>query len=142
MPQAPTLPADARAPAAPEERKRERVAIVDIGSNSVRLVVYESLVRTPAGIHNEKTICAIGRDMVATGMLYDEGIRLVLESLARYRVLANALKVERREAVATAAARDAANGAEFVRKAESAWGSPIRVLSGEEEARLAAEGVL
>lgn len=142
MPQAPTLPADARAPAAPEERKRERVAIVDIGSNSVRLVVYESLIRTPAVIHNEKTICAIGRDMVSTGRLYDEGIRLVLESLARYRVLANALKVERREAVATAAARDAENGADFIRKAESAWGGPIRVLSGEEEARLAAEGVL
>src|SRR5581483_11688393 len=124
MPQAPTLPADARAPAAPEERKRERVAIVDIGSNSVRLVVYESLSRTPAVIHNEKTICAIGRDMVSTGRLYGEGIRLVLESLARYRLLANALNVETRQAAATAAARDAQNGAEFVRRAESAWGGP------------------
>ncbi|HEX3673101.1 MAG TPA: hypothetical protein VHU87_02410 [Rhizomicrobium sp.] len=93
-------------------------------------------------VHNEKTICAIGRDMVSTGRLYDEGIRLVLESLARYRLIVNALHVETREAVATAAARDASNGAEFIRRAEAAWGAPVRVLSGEEEAKLAAEGVL
>ena len=144
MPQAPTTPAESRAPASSHDGRKhgDPIAIVDIGSNSVRLVVYESLSRTPAIVHNEKTICAIGRDMVSTGRLYDDGIRLVLESLARYRLLVNALRVETREAVATAAARDASNGAEFIRRAEAAWGAPVRVLSGEEEARLAAEGVL
>jgi exopolyphosphatase/guanosine-5'-triphosphate,3'-diphosphate pyrophosphatase len=118
------------------------VAIVDIGSNSIRLVIYESLSRTPAVIHNEKAICAIGRNMVTTGELHGEGIVLALEALGRFRMLVDAHRVELREAVATAAARDAGNGHEFVRRAEAAWGGPIRVLSGEEEARLAAEGVL
>ncbi|HWU27194.1 MAG TPA: Ppx/GppA family phosphatase [Rhizomicrobium sp.] len=118
------------------------VAIVDIGSNSVRLVIYESASRTPAVVHNEKAICAIGRNMVTSGELNEEGITLALEALSRFRMLADAHHIEIREAAATAAARDAGNGQEFVRRAEATWGGPIRVLSGEEEARLAAEGVL
>jgi len=118
------------------------VAIVDIGSNSVRLVIYESFSRMPAAVHNEKAICAIGRNMVATGHLDKEGMRSALAALARYRMLADAHRTELREAVATAAARDAPNGEEFVREAEAAWGGPVRILSGEEEARLAAEGVV
>jgi exopolyphosphatase / guanosine-5'-triphosphate,3'-diphosphate pyrophosphatase len=118
------------------------VAIVDIGSNSVRLVIYESATRTPAVVHNEKAICAIGRNMVTTGELNADGIGLALEALGRFRMLADAHGIEIREAVATAAARDASNGHEFVRRAEATWGGTIRVLSGEEEARLAAEGVL
>ena len=118
------------------------VGIVDIGSNSVRLVIYESLSRTPAVVHNEKVICGIGRNMVTTGELHADGMTLALASLSRFRMLADAHGVEIREAVATAAARDAGNGHEFVRSAEAAWGGPIRVLSGEEEARLAAEGVI
>jgi exopolyphosphatase/guanosine-5'-triphosphate,3'-diphosphate pyrophosphatase len=118
------------------------IAIVDIGSNSVRLVVYEAFSSTPAVVHNEKTICAIGRNMVSSGRLSEDGIRSALEALARYRMIADAHHVEMREAVATAAARDAPNGAEFVRRAEAAWGGPIRILSGEEEAHVAAEGVI
>ncbi len=121
---------------------RGPVAIVDIGSNSVRLVIYENFTRIPAVIHNEKAICAIGRGMVTTGRLDDAGIVLALEALARFRMLADAHGASAREAVATAAARDAGNGREFIRRAESAWGAPIRVLSGEEEAHLAAEGVI
>lgn len=117
-------------------------AVVDIGSNSVRLVIYESLSRAPAVIHNEKAICAIGRDMVSTGLLHREGMKLALDTLVRFRLLADAHRIEAREAVATAAARDARNGQEFIRQAEAAWGGTIRILSGEEEARLAAEGVV
>ena len=138
--------AAATAPAAPRGVSRETrsrpVSVVDIGSNSVRLVIYEALSRAPAVVHNEKAICAIGRDMVTTGRLHQDGMRLALDSLARYRMLSDAHRVGAREAVATAAARDASNGQEFIRQAEAVWGSPIRVLSGEEEARLAAEGVL
>ena len=118
------------------------MAIVDIGSNSVRLVIYESQTRAAATLQNEKAICAIGRDMVTTGRLHAEGCAEALEALARFRLIADGLGVEQREAVATAAARDASNGAEFVRRAEGAWGSPIRVLAGEDEARIAAEGVV
>jgi exopolyphosphatase/guanosine-5'-triphosphate,3'-diphosphate pyrophosphatase len=127
----------------PERPDREGPpAVVDIGSNSVRLVIYESLSRAPAVVHNEKAICAIGRDMVSRRQLHDEGIRLALEALARFRILADAHCVGLREAVATAAARDAVNGQDFVARAESAWGGPIRILSGEQEARIAAQGVL
>jgi len=125
-----------------EADPRGRIAIVDIGSNSVRLVVFESLSRTAFTVHNEKTICSIGRDLATTGLLHKDGVDLALESLKRFRLLVDKLNVAVREAVATAAARDALNGPEFVRRAESAWGAPVRVLSGFEEARLAGEGVL
>ena len=118
------------------------IAIVDIGSNSVRLVVFEGLSRTAHTVHNEKTICSIGRDMAVTGALHRDGVETAIETLRRFRILTDRLGVAEREAVATAAARDAGNGAEFVRRAESAWGAPVRVLSGPEEARLAGEGVL
>ena len=118
------------------------MAIVDIGSNSVRLVAYEGASRVAATLHNEKSICAIGRDMVSTGRLHAEGCAAALEALARFRLIADGLNADVREAVATAAARDAVNGAEFIRRAQEAWGSPIRVLAGEDEARIAAEGVL
>jgi exopolyphosphatase/guanosine-5'-triphosphate,3'-diphosphate pyrophosphatase len=125
-----------------QTRTRGPVAIVDIGSNSVRLVIYESLTRVAATLQNEKSICAIGRDMVTTGRLHAEGCAAALEALARFRLIAEGFKVDLREAVATAAARDASNGAEFIRRAEAAWGGPIRVLAGEDEARIAAEGVV
>jgi exopolyphosphatase / guanosine-5'-triphosphate,3'-diphosphate pyrophosphatase len=120
----------------------KRVAIIDIGSNSVRFVVYDRLARTVFSVHNEKTICCIGRSVAVTGMLNKEGCELALDALRRYRVLAGKLGVGLREAVATAAARDAFNGPEFVRAAEKAWGAPVRILPGEEEARLAGEGVI
>ena len=123
-------------------KARGPIAIVDIGSNSVRLVVYETAARVAATLQNEKSICAIGRDMVTTGRLHAEGCAVALEALARFRIIADGLNVETREAVATAAARDAANGTEFIARAEKAWGGPIRILAGEDEARIAAEGVL
>jgi exopolyphosphatase / guanosine-5'-triphosphate,3'-diphosphate pyrophosphatase len=139
--------ADPRTISTPQDARGARarsgpLAIVDIGSNSVRLVIYESFTRTPAVLHNEKAICAIGRNMVSSGRLSEDGIRSALAALARYRMLADAHRADIREAVATAAARDAPNGNEFVCRAEAAWGGPIRILSGEEEARIAAEGVI
>ncbi len=123
-------------------KARGPAAIVDIGSNSVRLVVYEAASRVAATLQNEKSICAIGRDMVTSGRLHAEGCAAALEALARFRVIVDGLNVETREAVATAAARDAVNGAEFIARAEKAWGGPIRILAGEDEARIAAEGVV
>lgn len=132
-----------RAAALPRAAKaRGPVAIVDIGSNSVRLVVYEGASRIAATLQNEKVICAIGRDMVSTGRLHAQGCVAALEALARFRLIADGLKARVRVAVATAAARDAANGTQFIRRAELAWGGPIRVLAGQEEAHTAAEGVL
>jgi exopolyphosphatase/guanosine-5'-triphosphate,3'-diphosphate pyrophosphatase len=130
------------APPSRAGRARGPVAIVDIGSNSVRLVVYEAASRIAATLQNEKVICAIGRDMVSTGRLHAQGCAAALEALARFRLIADGLKATGRQAVATAAARDADNGAGFIDQAQAAWGGPIRVLAGEDEARTAAEGVL
>ncbi len=99
----------------------------------MRLVVYENETRAAATLHNEKSICAIGRDMVTTGRLHAEGCAMALEALARFRMLSDGLGVVVREAVATAAARDASNGADFVRRAEAAWGAPVRVLSARKK---------
>jgi exopolyphosphatase / guanosine-5'-triphosphate,3'-diphosphate pyrophosphatase len=118
------------------------VAVVDIGSNSVRLVIYEGPWRHAHALHNEKAICAIGRSMVSTGHLDKEGMEYALETLTRFRALCEGFGVKDVGAVATAAARDASNGREFVRDAEKALGQPIRILSGEEEAKIAAEGTL
>ncbi|MEI9997191.1 MAG: Ppx/GppA family phosphatase [Rhizomicrobium sp.] len=141
-----TPSAETRAPQGvrprPKLSGRRPLAVVDIGSNSVRLVVYENETRAAATLHNEKSICGIGRDMVSTGRLHAEGCSQALQALARFRMLADGLGTVTREAVATAAARDASNGQDFVRRAEAAWGAPVRVLSGQEEARLAAHGVV
>ena len=125
-----------------QAKARAPMAIVDIGSNSVRLVVYESQSRVAATLQNEKSICAIGRDMVTSGRLHAEGCAAALEALSRFRMIADGLNVDARDAVATAAARDASNGPEFIARAERAWGRPIRILAGEDEARIAAEGVV
>lgn len=122
--------------------RKGRVGIIDIGSNSVRFVVFDSLSRSAQTFHNEKAICGIGRDLGSTGLLNKDGVDMALEALRRYRLLADRLGVAMREAVATAAARDALNGTDFVRRAEAAWGGPIKVLTGLEEAKLAGEGVL
>lgn len=124
------------------QRRDRPVAVVDIGSNSVRLVIYQRASRAALALHNEKTICAIGRNMVSTGRLDAEGMQLALEALARFHELCRGHQVQDVGAVATAAARDAENGREFIRAAEKALGFPIRILAGEDEARIAAEGTI
>ncbi len=118
------------------------VAVVDIGSNSVRLVIYDRLTRSPVALFNEKSLCAIGRNMVTTGMLDEAGSDAAVAALSRYREVTSAVGVSRIEAVATAAVRDARNGNEFVARARDALGVSVRILTGEDEARLAGEGVL
>ena len=129
-------------PAVRSQAMDRPVAVVDIGSNSVRLVIYQGAWRSTPALHNEKTICAIGRSMVSSGRLDDTGMQLALETLARFRELCRGHHVQDVGAVATAAARDAANGPEFIRAAEKALGYPIQILAGEEEARIAADGTL
>lgn len=119
-----------------------RAGVVDIGSNSVRLVIYEGPHRALAADFNEKALCAIGKGIATTGRLDPDGANAAIKALARFRLVAEARGVKRVEAVATAAVRDAKNGADFIQRARDALGAPIRVLSGEDEARLAADGVV
>lgn len=119
-----------------------RVGVVDIGSNTVRLVVYDVPTRLPIPIFNEKAQCALGAGIGRTGQLNPKGVQLAVSSLRRFTRLAQAMGVERLELVATAAVRDATNGQEFTREIERVCGLPVHVLSGAEEARLAAVGLL
>ncbi len=121
---------------------RDPVAIIDIGSNSVRLVVYEAPSRAPTPVFNEKILCGLGRNLATTGRLSTDAMDQAIRALARFRVLCEAMDVTRCHVVATAAARDAANGPEFLARAEAASGQPIELISGQREAELSAYGVI
>jgi exopolyphosphatase / guanosine-5'-triphosphate,3'-diphosphate pyrophosphatase len=118
------------------------VAVVDIGSNSVRLVVYEGLTRSPTALFNEKALCGLGREVQSTGLLAADAIEHALATLKRFRALCTTMGVRKILAVATAACRDARNGRAFVDRAERAIGVRIDVLSGAREAELTALGVI
>ncbi|MGY6551501.1 MAG: Ppx/GppA phosphatase family protein [Erythrobacter sp.] len=116
-------------------------AIIDIGSNTVRLVIYGGAARAPTVLLNEKVTARLGRDIAATGRLADEAVELALRGLARFVLLLADLEVDDVEVVATAAVRDASNGPEFV-AALQGLGLEPRVISGEEEAFYSAHGVI
>ncbi|MFT0892613.1 exopolyphosphatase [Pseudochelatococcus sp. G4_1912] len=118
------------------------IAIIDIGSNSVRLVVYDGLSRSPAQLFNEKVLCGLGRGVLTTGQLAEDAVAKALKALAWFRILCDAMQVNRVHVLATAAARDAANGPEFIAEAERILGRKIELLSGRREAQLSAYGVL
>src|SRR5215218_8561429 len=117
------------------------VAIIDIGSNSVRLVAYEGLTRAVTPIYNEKVSCGLGRNVATTGRLDPDAVDHALRALARFRVLCDTLEARAVRVLATAAARDAQNGRAFLDAAAQACGCPVELLSGEREAQLSALGV-
>jgi exopolyphosphatase/guanosine-5'-triphosphate,3'-diphosphate pyrophosphatase len=120
-----------------------RCAVVDLGSNSVRLVVFEGRGRNPVPIFNEKAVLRLGRGLQATGRLNEDGMAQTLTVMNRYAVIARAMGAQPFEVLATAAVRDAENGRDFVATLESRMpGLQIRILAGEEEAELAADGLL
>ena len=127
------------------KRPRKRassVAVIDIGSNSVQLVVYESMTRSLVSLFNEKTLCGLGREVQTTGLLAPDAVAKALTSLRRFRALCRVMKVGRVYAIATAACRDATNGPDFIAKAERICGVGIEILSGPREAKLSALGVV
>src|ERR1700728_4292774 len=118
------------------------IAVIDIGSNSVRLVVYEGLVRSPTELFNEKALCGLGREVQATGMLAADAVEHALATLKRFRALCDRMGVQKVFAIATAACRDAKNGRAFIRSAERTLKTEIDILSGAREADLTALGVI
>ncbi len=120
-----------------------RSAVVDLGSNSVRLVVFEGHGRNPLTIFNEKAVLRLGKGLQATGRLNEEAVTAALPVMQRYYAVGRAMGAEVFEVLATAAVRDAANGPAFVAAlGEVMPGVPIRILSGEEEAAQSAAGLL
>ncbi|MEY9262410.1 exopolyphosphatase/guanosine-5'-triphosphate,3'-diphosphate pyrophosphatase [Bradyrhizobium elkanii] len=127
------------------KRPRKRassVAVIDIGSNSVRLVVYEAMARSLITIFNEKALCGLGREVQSTGLLATDAVNKALTALRRFRALCKIQQVGRVYAIATAACRDAKNGPDFIAKAERICGAKIEILTGPREAKLSALGVV
>jgi exopolyphosphatase/guanosine-5'-triphosphate,3'-diphosphate pyrophosphatase len=123
-------------------RNVSRPAVVDIGSNSVRMVIFDGAERCLAPLYNEKAMSGLGRNLLSTGCLDPAGSGSALLALKRFRKVADDLCVTSLRAVATAAVRDASDGTVFIKNAEQALGQKIEVLSGEQEARLSALGVI
>ncbi|WP_323991161.1 Ppx/GppA family phosphatase [Nguyenibacter sp. L1] len=120
-----------------------RSAVVDLGSNSVRLVVFDGVSRNPITIFNEKSVLRLGRGLNATGRLNEGGVGMAMQVMDRFYAIARGMEADPFEILATAAVRDASNGPEFVAALRARMpGVPIRVLSGEEEADYSATGVL
>lgn len=125
-----------------QTRASRRVGIVDIGSNSVRLVVYGNRADSFRPLFNDKTACQLGADLNRTGKLDPAGRRLAEQAFLRFVNIAALLRVERFEAYATAAIRDASDGPDFARYLEEVSGRNIEILSGADEALAGARGVI
>ncbi|GLR65607.1 exopolyphosphatase [Acidocella aquatica] len=120
-----------------------RRAVVDLGSNSVRLVIYEGEARNPVQIFNEKAVIRLAKGMTKTGRLDEAALEQTGTVLRRYAAIARAMGASPFDVLATSAVRDAENGAEFVKlMTRRLPDMRINVLSGEQEAALSAEGVL
>lgn len=126
----------------PAVRNLSRVGVVDVGSNSVRLVIFDGAARSPAYFYNEKVMCGLGDGMSLTGRLNPEGKARALDAIRRFQTLAEGLGLAPLSAVATAAVREASDGDDFRAEVERVTGLSLFVIDGPEEARLSAQGVL
>jgi len=126
----------------PSARALSRVGVVDVGSNSVRMVVFDGAARSPAYFYNEKIMCGLGKGLAETGRLNPEGRVRALAALRRFALLAEGMEIDPMTVVATAATREAEDGAEFQAEVLRETGLRLHVVDGDEEARLSAQGVL
>jgi exopolyphosphatase / guanosine-5'-triphosphate,3'-diphosphate pyrophosphatase len=126
----------------PSARALSRVGVVDVGSNSVRMVVFDGAARSPAYFYNEKLMCGLGKGLAETGRLNPEGRKRALIALKRFALLADGMEIAPLTVVATAATREAIDGPEFQAEVLRETGLKLWVIDGDEEARLSAQGVL
>lgn len=141
----PTLPIDELPHMRIDEAAKarlKRIGVIDVGSNSVRLVVFDGMARSPAYFYNEKVLCGLGVGLGETGLLSPEGRAKAMAALHRFAALAGRMELSGLLTVATAAVREARDGGAFCDQVERETGLQIHIASGSEEARLAAKGVL
>jgi exopolyphosphatase / guanosine-5'-triphosphate,3'-diphosphate pyrophosphatase len=120
----------------------ERIGVIDLGSNSLRLVVFERLGAALFPLFNEKVMCGLGRGIASTSRLDPDGVALALVNLRRFVAFARAIAVDHLAVLATAAVRDASDGQAFAAEVERQCRVPVKIIDGAEEARLSAAGVL
>jgi exopolyphosphatase / guanosine-5'-triphosphate,3'-diphosphate pyrophosphatase len=126
----------------PSARALSRVGVVDVGSNSVRFVVFDGAARSPAYFYNEKVMAGLGQNLAETGRLNPQGKIRALAALKRFALLAKGMGIDSLTCVATAAVREAEDGPAFQEEVERTTGLHLWVVDGPEEARLSAQGVL
>lgn len=119
-----------------------RIGLIDIGSNSIRLVIYRSGGRLPHPQFNEREVCRLGEGLALTGRLAPDRIEAALSTLARFAIIISNSNLDRIDIFATEAVRKAENKDDFIIPAEKMLGHPIRVLEGQQEAIYAAQGVI
>ena len=119
-----------------------RVGVVDVGSNSVRLVVFDGISRSPAYFYNEKVLCGLGTGLAESGRLNPEGRVRALNALRRFAALMEGIGAGALTGVATAAVREASDGPEFAAEVLRETGIELQVITGVEEAAYSAKGVL
>ncbi len=117
-----------------------RVAVIDVGSNSTRLLVADVAAERVIELERQSRVTRLGRGVDLTGQLSAEAIEAACEAIADYVAICRERKVERIEAIATRAVRDASNGEAFVAELRERFALSARVLDGEEEARLTYTG--
>lgn len=118
------------------------VAVIDIGSNSVRLVIYDGQKRAPTTLFNEKMLCGLARGMNKSGFLSPDGVKSAHETISRFIKITRIMNIKNLSIVATSAVRDAKDGKAFVKKIEKLHKVKVKVLSGEAEAEYAGFGVV
>jgi exopolyphosphatase / guanosine-5'-triphosphate,3'-diphosphate pyrophosphatase len=126
----------------PSARALSRVGVVDVGSNSVRMVVFDGAARSPAYFYNEKIMAGLGQGLAETGLLNPRGKDRALAALRRFALLAEGMDIAPLTVVATAAVREAKDGPQFQAEVFLETGLRMNVIDGDEEARLSAQGVL
>ena len=129
-------------PARVTRAERSHYGIIDIGSNSVRLMVYDQLGRAPLPRFNEKSLARLAEGLAETGAIAPDGFRRTVEAARRFRAIAEAMGVAKLDVTATEAIRRATNGKDLVDAIAAEAGLTVRILSGAEEARYAALGVI
>src|SRR4051794_2128894 len=129
-------------PRADSRAEPRQAAVIDVGSNSVRLVIYRLDGRAIWTVYNEKALAGLGRDLPSTGRLSPAGVETAIAAIRRFRTLLDGWRAEEVTTAATAAVREAADGPAFLKRVREETGLTVRLLSGEEEARYAALGVI
>lgn len=127
---------------APGTHSSHRMGVVDVGSNSIRLVIFDDEARSPAYFFNEKVLCGLGQGLAETGLLNPQGRLRAIAALKRFAAVARGMRVSSLRAVATAAVREACDGRAFCEEVLAATGLDLDIIDGDEEARLSAQGVL
>ena len=124
------------------KENQERAGVLDIGSNSIRLVVFRGNGVAPLPEFNEKALCGLGNEIQKTGKLSKTGRVSAIENIARFAKIIEKMNLRQLHVIATAAVREAADGKQFVAELEQLFNFSVKILSGKEEAYFSALGVI